>query len=164
MRISFNFGSGHRYNRYHRGVSVSTTRPLGKTGKMIFGIIFLIIGLLVCWFKFSSDSKLSNYVEVNGRVVDYKMNSDGLYGEIVEYEVNGSKYVVYSNSYSNIPKSIGSVVTVKYNPIAPSQAVLNKSSENILLYGIGGVFVVVGGIVLFLSLKEKKAIDNEEDE
>lgn len=164
MRISFNFGSTHRHNHYVNSTNGGATKQMGKKGKIILGAIFLIVGLLVCWFKFYSDGKTSNYVEVNGRVVDYKMNSDGLYGEIVEYEVNGAKYIVYSNSYSNIPKSIGSVMSVRYNPSAPSQAVLNKKADYILIYGIGGTFAVVGGIVLVIGLKDKMMIESEEDE
>lgn len=155
MRVSFHIGSGrgshrghrpHRHHHHHHhsggGIVIS-----GRGGKIFIGLILLMIGSFVLFFNFvtNNSSKYDNYVEVYGRVVDYNVGSDhDTWAEIVEYEVNGRKYEVSSKSYSNYPKDIGALMKVKYNPLAPSQAVVYKKSDNIMVYVIGGIFTAVG--------------------
>jgi uncharacterized membrane protein HdeD (DUF308 family) len=178
MRVHFSFGSGHgprhhRGPRYHRGPRNSSRRHYGhrhgggvevssRGFKVLLGIILLIIGGICLYFNYSKSSKYDNYLECYGRVIDYDTGSNyNMWAEVVEYEVGGVTYRVTSSSYSNMPREIGDLVKVKYNPYAPSRAIVDKLSDSIILYVVGGAFAVVGFISLISSIKgnSKEEID-----
>ena len=169
MGIHFHFGprhnhrhGGYRRRRRYGGVSVGTTIS-SSTSKILVAALLLFIAFTVLFFVINGKNRTAHYVEVQGRVVDYRINDDGLYGEVVEYEVNGYRYIVYSNSYSSFPKNIGSSITVKYNPAAPSQAVLNTPSDNIVTYGIVLVFGVIGVILLVSGIRGKTSLVDKQE-
>ena len=154
MRISFSFWPGRvfRFNGFH---------IRGSAPKFVLGIIFFLFGSFFLWQGFNSKiDGGNNYLKTTGQVVNYE-RSEGFYREIIEYEVNGVKYVLYSSSYTERPRSIGTTVKVKYNPYIPSQAIVDNSSGRTVIFVIGGIFVVIGGIFLFIRFKSWFSDDDE---
>lgn len=131
---------------------VSQRREMSPGGKLVFGIIFIIIGVLLLKFSISSNKtykeKDATFIPITSKVVSYATNSDGLQAIIVEYEVDGNKYTKQSNTYSSMPKSIGTEVGVKYNPDNPNDAIWEKDSTGTILFIVSVVFIVAGAIVI----------------
>ena len=141
-------------------VSNVQTKPMKPWQGVLFGLIFTIIGIALLWFAVSSiktyNEKNETFIETTSTVVDYKYNDDGLQAIIVEYVVDGQTYQKISNSYSNMPKSIGTEVSVKYNPNNPKDAIWTSDSNNIVLPIFGAVFTLVGVLVVISSIKNGK--------
>lgn len=127
---------------------------------ILFGLIFAIVGIALLCFAVSSiktyNEKNETFVETTSRVVDYKYNDEGLQAIVVEYVVDGQTYQKVSNSYSNMSKSIGTEVSIKYNPNNPHDAIWTLDSTNIILPIVGVVFTLVGVIVVISSIKNGK--------
>lgn len=127
---------------------------------ILFGLIFAIVGIALLCFAVSSiktyNEKNETFVETTSRVVDYKYNDEGLQAIVVEYVVDGQTYQKVSNSYSNMSKSIGTEVSIKYNPNNPQDAIWTLDSTNIILPIVGVVFTLVGVIVVISSIKNGK--------
>ena len=135
---------------------------------VLFGLIFVIVGIALLCFAVSSiktyNEKKETFVETTSKVVDYKYNDEGLQAIVVEYVVNGQTYQKVSNSYSNMPKSIGTEVSVKYNTNNPQDAIWTSDSTNIVLPIFGAVFTLVGVIVVISSIKKGKTQKMIEDQ
>ncbi len=139
--------------------TVQSKQP--KTWHNVFmGLIFAIIGIALLCFSVllikTYNEKNETFIETTSKVVDYKYNDEGLQAIIVEYVVDGQTYYKISNSYSNIPKSIGTEVSIKYNPYNPQDIIWTMDSINIILPIVGVVFILIGVIVVILSLKNGK--------
>lgn len=134
---------------------------------VLFGLIFAIIGIALLCFAISSiktyNEKNKTYIETISKVVDYKYDDEGLQAIVVEYVVNGQTYQKISNSCSNMPKSIGTEVSVKYNPNNPLDAIWTSDSTNFILPIVDVVFTLIGVFVVISSIKNvKKQIMVEE--
>lgn len=143
------------------------TKPMKPWQGVLFGLIFAIIGIVLLCFAISSiktyNEKNKTYIETISKVVDYKYDDEGLQAIVVEYVVDGQTYQKISNSYSNMPKSIGTEVSVKYNPNNPRDAIWTSDSTNIILPIVGVVFTLIGVLVVVSSIKNgKKQITVEE--
>ena len=136
------------------------SKPMKPWQGILFGLIFAIVGIALLCFAVSSiktyNEKNETFVETTSRVVDYKYNDEGLQAIVVEYVVDGQTYQKVSNSYSNMPKSIGTEVSIKYNPNNPQDAIWTLDSTNIILPIVGVVFTLVGVIVVISSIKNGK--------
>lgn len=143
-------------------------KPMKPWQGVLFGLIFVIVGIALLCFAVSSiktyNEKNETFVETTSKVVDYKYNDEGLQAIVVEYVVNGQTYQKVSNSYSNMPKSIGTEVSVKYNPNNPQDAIWTSDSTNIVLPIFGAVFTLVGVIVVISSIKKGKTQKMIEDQ
>lgn len=130
--------------------------PMKSWQGILFGAIFAIIGAALLWFAVSTiktyNEKSEIFKPAIATVVDYNQNSEGLQAIVVEYEVGGETYRKASNSYSNMPKSIGSTVEIKYNPLNPKDAIWVNDSTNIIMPLVGGLFVLVGFIIIISSV------------
>lgn len=139
---------------------IRTSVPMKPWQGILFGLIFAIIGGALLWFSVSSiktyNDKNETFKPVVATVVDYNQNDEGLQAIVVEYEVDGETYRKASNSYSNMPKSIGSTVEVKYNPLNPKDAIWVNDSTNIIMPLIGGVFALIGVIIIISSAIKMK--------
>jgi len=128
---------------------------------ILFGLIFAIVGIGLLIFSVSTitsyNEKNKTYTETTSVVVDYAYDDEGLEAIIVEYTVDGKAYRKQSNSYSNMPKSKGTQVKVKYNPSDPSDAIWVNDSTNIVLPLAGGLFALVGIIIVVSSAKKMKS-------
>ena len=135
-------------------------KPMKPWQGVLLGLVLVIAGISLLFFAISSiktyNEKNKTYVETTSKVVDYKYNDDGLQAIVVEYVVNGQSYQKVSNSYSNMPKSIGTKVSIKYNPNNPKDAIWKSDSTNIILPIFGVVFVLVGVIVVISNIKNGK--------
>ena len=139
---------------------VRTSASMKPWQGILFGLIFAIIGAAVLWFAVSSiktyNDKNETFKPVVATVVDYNQNDEGLQAIVVEYKVDGEIYRKASNSYSNMPKSIGSTVDVKYNPLNPKDAIWVNDSTNIVMPLFGGVFTLIGIIIMISSAIKMK--------
>ena len=131
---------------------------------IIFGILFTLIGIGLLFYSFTTiknyNEKNKTYKEATSVVVDYDRNDEGLEAIIVEYTVNGQKYRKTSNTYSNVAKSIGTEVKIKYNPNNPGDAIWENDSTNIVMPIAGGIFTIIGIIVAISSAKKLKGGKN----
>ncbi len=138
----------------------SVQKPMKPWQGVLFGLIFAIVGIALLCFAVSSiksyNKKNETFVETTSKVVDYRYDDDGLQAIVVEYVVDGRTYQKVSNSYSNMPKSIGTEVSVKYNPDNPQDAIWTSDSSNIILPIVGFIFTLVGIIVVIFSIKNGK--------
>lgn len=136
------------------------SKPIKPWQGVLFGLIFAIVGIALLCFAVSSiktyNEKNETFVETTSRVVDYKYNDERLQAIVVEYVVDGQTYQKVSNSYSNMPKSIGTEVSIRYNPNNPQDAIWTSDSTNIVLPIIGVVFILAGVIVVIYSIKNGK--------
>ena len=136
------------------------SKPIKPWQGVLFGLIFAIVGIALLCFAVSSiktyNEKNETFVETTSRVVDYKYNDERLQAIVVEYVVDGQTYQKVSNSYSNMPKSIGTEVSIRYNPNNPQEAIWTSDSTNIVLHIIGVVFILAGVIVVISSIKNGK--------
>lgn len=166
MRFSVHFGGGHHNHRhYHRphhhyhhhhhgggGIVISSSK-----GMIIMGVIILIIASALLFAGNHFANSTEGFIKTEGYVVDYheRWDSDSgyMYSEIVEYTVNGKTYTKSSSSSSTYPKSIGSKMTVEYNPRNPNDAVVGGTTRNIMIYVIGGIFALVGVFILVKGIK-----------
>lgn len=130
---------------------------------LIVGAILLIIGIGLIILSYNTittyNEKNKTYVETTAQVVDYAYDSEGLQAIIVEYQVNSKSYRKTSNSYSNMPSSIGTTVSIKYNPNNPQDAIWTTDSTNIVLPIVAVVITLVGILAVIFSLKSKKKED-----
>lgn len=141
-----------------RNVSVDS---IDKKG-LIIGIVAVLVGIGLLVYSFfnikSYNEKNSKYIETESVVVDYDYDTDEEGNEmraiIVEYDVNGTKYKKKSTSYSTIVESIGSKVLIKYNPNNPSDAIWSNDSSNIFVPIVGGIFMIVGIVVIVKYVKQ----------
>lgn len=136
------------------------SKPMKPWQGVLLGLIFAIVGIALLCFAVSSiktyNEKNETFVETTSRVVDYKYNDERLQAIVVEYVVDGQTYQKVSNSYSNMPKSIGTEVSIRYNPNNPQDAIWTSDSTNIVLPIIGVVFILAGVIVVISSIKNGK--------
>ena len=143
-------------------------KPMKPWQGVLFGLIFVIVGIALLCFAVSSiktyNEKNETFVETTSKVVDYKYNDEGLQAIVVEYVVDGQTYRKVSNSYSNMPKSIGTEVSVKYNLSNPQDVIWISDSTNIILPIFGAVFTLVGAIVVISSIKKGKTQKMIEDQ
>ncbi|MDE7330357.1 MAG: ribosome biogenesis GTP-binding protein YihA/YsxC, partial [Clostridia bacterium] len=81
-----------------------------------------------------------------------------LYAEVVAYEVDGVTYTAQNNSSSNVPKSVGSVMTVAYDPQNPKICFFPSSnySFTVLAAVMSAGFTAGGAVCLSLDRKERK--------
>lgn len=142
-------------------MQVVSTKPMKPWQGILFGLIFAVIGIGLLLFSVSTiknyNQKNKTYTETTSVVVDYAYDDEGLEAIIVEYTVDGKAYRKQSNSYSNMPKSKGTQVKVKYNPNDPSDAIWVNDSTNIVLPLVGGLFALVGIIIVVSSAKKMKS-------
>ena len=143
-------------------------KPMKPWQGVLFGLIFVIVGIALLCFAVSSiktyNEKNKTFIETTSKVVDYKYNDEGLQAIVVEYVADGQTYRKVSNSYSNMPKSIGTEVLVKYNPNNPQDAIWTSDSTNIILPIFGVVFTLAGVIVVISSIKKGKTQKMIEDQ
>ena len=133
---------------------------------LLGGLFALVIGIGLSIYSIfylkSFNEKKDTFKEVIGSVVDYKYDYSDNNGfnesaaVIVEYVVDGKTYKVESGSYSSIPDSLGTKISVMYNPTDPSDAYIKgEESNSIIMPIVGGVFTLVGIAFLVQFFKNK---------
>jgi len=149
-------------------VTYTQRKQLKPWQAALFGIVFIIVGLVVLSLGISNikthSEKSATFIETTSVVTDYHYNSDGLQAIVVEYEVDGEVYKKISNSYSNMPKSLGTEVSIKYNPQNPKDAIWTSDSTNIVMPLFGIVFAVAGIFMLVYAIKDMRSKKNSDIE
>lgn len=139
---------------------------------LIVAIVAIIISLGVIaggiMSAVNSAKVAKEYTEIQATVIDivevrvrdseyggYKT----LYSEVVEYTVDGKTYTKENTSASNAPKSIGSKLKVLYNPDNPDECQFKGSvvSAPIFMFVLGGIFGIIGVVVLSNYIKSRVA-------
>ena len=150
--------------------NTSKGRPMRPIEAVIFGLVFTLCGVALLFYSFQTikdyKEKDAKYIEVSAEVVDYKENSEGLLAIIAEYEVDGQKYSKTGSTFSNSPKSIGSRVSVKYNPKNPKDSIWKNDSTNLVLPLVSTGFTLVGLLIFItgiLGFKDKNKKDSSDE-
>ena len=101
--------------------------------------------------------KLNAYTHVNAAVIDNNL-VDGEYrgkhyfgstlAPVVEYTVDGVKYVAQDKMSSNSGKKIGSLREIAYNPVNPGECLFVNSEKGLFafLFIFGAVFAAMGTV------------------
>ena len=150
--------------------NTSRGRAMRPIEAVIFGLVFTLCGVALLFYSFQTikdyKEKDAKYIEVSAEVVDYKENSEGLLAIIAEYEVDGQKYSKTGSTFSNSPKSIGSRVSVKYNPKNPKDSIWKNDSTNLVLPLVSTGFTLVGLLIFItgiLGFKDKNKKDSSDE-
>ena len=150
--------------------NTSRGRAMRPIEAVIFGLVFTLCGVALLFYSFQTikdyKEKDAKYIEVSAEVVDYKENSEGLLAIIAEYEVDGQKYTKTGSTFSNSPKSIGSRVSVKYNPKNPKDSIWKNDSTNLVLPLVSTGFTLVGLLIFItgiLGFKDKNKKDSSDE-
>ncbi|MDD2579831.1 MAG: DUF3592 domain-containing protein [Eubacteriales bacterium] len=137
----------------------------------IIAIILTVIGLAVLGYSVISMNQQkkasSGYETVQGQVTghqevagrDSQDNPITRYAEIVEYQVDGSRFQIVSTISSTNPASIGTLRTVQYDPAQPAQAVLpgaQAQTRLVLLIG-GSAHSLLGLFLIFQQTRKSRA-------
>lgn len=153
-------------------VSIGSTqniqsKPIKSWQGILIGLIFLFAGISLLIYSIFTintyNEKNATFVETTATVVDYNYDSEGLKAIVVEYTVNGETYKKASTTYSNNSKSIGTEVSIKYNPNNPKDAIWTIDSTNIIMPIFSIAFIFFGSIILFINfktIKKNKEIEN----
>ena len=138
------------------------------------GVFFVIgVGLLfggVSWWR-ANAAFAAHAVAGEGTVSDLlyrrssgsgSSNKGGTYVPVIDFTApNGSRIHITGSSGSNPPAySRGDKVKLLYDPANPEKAVIDSFGERsagpLILTGLGAVFALVGGGVLFARARERK--------
>lgn len=103
----------------------------------------------------SLEEKKETYTETIGKISSHNMNNKLLKAIIVEYEVDGEWYEIESNQYSNNAESVGTVVSIKYNPKDPSDAIFSYQPMSWVLPTISVIVLLIGFGMIIRSFKKK---------
>ncbi|MDE7084429.1 MAG: ribosome biogenesis GTP-binding protein YihA/YsxC [Clostridia bacterium] len=95
------------------------------------------------YYTVNTSRKLSAYIHISATVIDNAL-VDGSYhhghttgstlAPIVEYTVDGVKYVAKDNMSSNIGKKVGARLQIAYNPDNPEECLFVKSEKGLFAF------------------------------
>ena len=165
------------------GSSLSQQKPFPKGFSVAFSAVFVLVGLgVLAWGIHLTLQGLTsqNWPAAQGTIISSEIqesedsDSGTVYGARVRYtyrvdniDYSGSKvsFVDISASDSSIANRVvarypaGRSVAVYYDPAQPKTAVLETgvSANFLLLYAIGGMFVVIPLVIIYATLKAKPA-------
>lgn len=138
-----------------------------KTKEILIGIFLITItfcigiGIVVYGFKQKNtkEQKDSYYAQTEGCVVGWRVDEGDRNGEkdtyfsIVEYEVDGVFYQLYSDLGSERREEIGTIRSVRYDPENPQDSYLNDGILDYqFLIFFGGFFFGVPLIIVSMML------------
>ena len=148
MKFSFNYRSS------------KSAKPLKKWQQILIGVLFTFIGgfMLVVSVNQINDYKKKDkiFTPITATVVGYDTNSDGLQAVIVEYAVGTTIYREKSDTYSNMPKEMGTRIDIKYNPNNPNDIIWVGDSANFILPLTSVIFIVCGFLICIGGAKKKE--------
>ena len=148
MKFSFNYRSS------------KPAKPLKKWQQILIGVLFTFIGgfMLVVSVNQINDYKKKDkiFTPITATVVGYDTNSDGLQAVIVEYAVGTTIYREKSDTYSNMPKEMGTRIDIKYNPNNPNDIIWVGDSANFILPLTSVIFIVCGFLICIGGAKKKE--------
>ena len=129
---------------------------------LIIAFVFMGVGAYSLF-----DGKVpKGWVKVKGTVSSVNSqvstDSDGststTFTPVVEYQANGRNYRVVSSYSSSNEPSIGSTMTVAYNPVDPLKAKVIDAKSNILIFiatqGVGLILLI---FIVYSLIKNRKS-------
>lgn len=126
----------------------------------IMGVIFVIIGLIVCKNVYNYDDKVETVgiiTEISS-YLDY--DNERNYTVYVSYTVEGEKYESILNGYSASFYE-GKEIKIYYDKDDPSKIGMKSMDLLILIFpGIGLIFFIIGGTGIFVKINNKKLEKN----
>lgn len=136
---------------------------IGLVGLLIGVGVLLSVGI---WFLTVTVIRDNRYIRTEATVVEIatvrvhhrRGGNRYLYAEVVEYTVNGYTYRAQNNSSSNMPKEIGSKMTIAYDPKNPENCFFPSSnySAAALIAALAAGFITAGGVCLSIEAKVRK--------
>ena len=153
MGFSFHVGRTKQYTRNsYNNIKI----------KIIAGIFMILMGITFLGGVIFLLNYEKNYVETKGVVIDHYERYDYdshnyMYKEIIQYTVDGETYSFASSTTTTHPKSIGSVVTIKYDANDPEKVVFGSGERNWVFGVVGSVLSLGGTYILVLGLKDRYA-------
>lgn len=133
--------------------------------------LFIGVGLFIegSIEKISVHKKTKGYESVEGYYIDNELYSeakttgrrkkDATYSMIYAYTVEGQEYTVKTDYGSGVLPEYGSVKTIRYNPLDPSQAVVSGTNGPIIMIFIGLMFILVPSVFIIFTLVIKGTFD-----
>lgn len=120
------------------------------------GLILVLVGILLIFLRnkkkdrcvYKSTAKICDAKGYNGDAEERTM-----YHAVYEYEYGGKIYCDESTVGSSIKPKIGKKVTIYINPEKPKEYYMKsfaKSFTNILLTGLGVIFIVLAIVLYFV--------------
>jgi hypothetical protein len=163
------------------GPALPRQKPFPKGISVAFSAVFVLVGLgVLAWGIHLTLQGLTsqNWPAVQGTIISSEIqesedsDSGTVYGASVRYayRVDGIDYTGSKVSFADISASDSSIairvvgrypagrsVAVYYDPAQPKTAVLETgvSGNFLLLYVIGGMFVVIPLVIIYATLKAK---------
>ena len=127
---------------------------------VFFGLITLTLFGFSILVYFYYESLTKDAVTVQGTVIEFRYNDEGLSAPVIEYEWNGETRQYVSVMYSNPPDyQLNEQVTLFINPENPDEILIDSFSEryliSIILAGVGTLFLVFTLILHFVTKKMK---------
>lgn len=129
------------WDKYDKGIdkalnTVNKAASIGrKIGYIFMGLFFMFVGGgLLLWGIFNYQSRideLNSFEQINGTVIKMREvesndNSGVTYAPVIEYNVNGKKYVHESGHSSDPPAyKVGEKVAIRYNAKDPDDVFID---------------------------------------
>jgi len=143
----------------------SALRPNNRTANLIGGILFAVglVMLVICAVMFVHRRQFAAVARsVQGEVVAIPTSYDRdnhttMYGTRVSFSTSTGRELTFESSFrSSSPRyHAGEAVTVQYDPDHPEDAQIASTMEQwfgvIVLGGLGTLFVLVGGLMLYFN-------------
>lgn len=120
------------------------------------GIIFLVIGIFICFDIFNYDNKVDT-VGVITEITPYTDSDYDLKHEVnVSYTVEGKQYKSRLNGYSSDFYE-GKEIEIYYNKDNPNKIGMKSLDLVFLIFiGIGVLFIIIGGTGIIVIIHKKK--------
>ena len=129
------------------------------------GLILLFLGVKN---SIELHQKTKDYATTTGYFYDFQMDSDqdydpvrrktsaATYFLVYNYTVDNKEYMVTTDYSTSFVPAIGSEKEICYNPENPEDAFIMGPNGNTVLFIVGGMFVVIPGIFLYILLSPNK--------
>lgn len=120
-----------------------------------FGLIFTIIGIIICMITFNYENK----VDTVGTITDisiYRGNRNTKHQTLVKYSVDDKEYESMLNSYSS-SFYVGKEIDIYYDRDNPNKIGVKTLDYVFLIFpSIGSIFVIIGGTGLIVNVHNKR--------
>lgn len=120
------------------------------------GILFMIIGSIVCVGAFNKEGKIktTGIIEEIDRQYD-RLDNNYRYNVWISFEVNGEEQIARVNSYSSGFYE-GKEIEIYYNEKNPNEISISSLEPLFLIFpGIGLLFAIIGGIGLLVKITKR---------
>ena len=111
---------------------------IGIIKTFLTSVVLILIGV---GLSFYGNKILNEFIDKNDPFVEVTAT-------VIDYNVGGIDYKVYSSVKSTSLPAIGDTITLKYNPSNPAEVVFLNGSNYVVMFA-GAGFILVGVFGLF---------------